>query len=869
MAGFRVVNRPITLPADLGIVERSYNQLEQGHQNTIAAASKYKTVLAQLDLAPEEDAWRQQQIAKVDSALNNNMLYGNAYTAMDDVNKAIGDIESDPGMIGRLRAQKSFKEWNTKLDQANLTEQQRNYYREVNKYHYEDVKDSNGNVIGGTDWKPSDNFVDSVDRSKLMQAALQIVAKDAGGSNQIYYMDANGNFTTDFSQPYDKMPYLNVAGKYEKVTKEKLQAALQTVIANTPGAQASLDQDYKIDMYYHNKDNKGGIDSVTDSKGVLLNKEQYLQKAFDPFFTSATYSHYYSQVSPLAGMSAAAYKAKLAAKKKSGDSLYDALAMSRATTPGVYYLDKYASASGAIAKHKAASDILNNIANSVGVQFDPSNVQGSYQAIVNKYKSQGGVVPKEVYDAYNEYSESLNQYNQLTNGITDKKEKDKIDAITAIENGVDLTSLVNNGNDYAKQYVDFINEAYGTNEELVIPIHGNKTILTNILNSLNTDGSPNGYKEYGVDVRYDQDGNPQIVLPKQYANNLAIVSNAIKSNISSTQPYIRYSNNINRDYITTPYIDDKFLSFVTKVNNFYDNLSKEVDKLAISSESVPIPTELVSNEDLIVTMAQNAVESGEYPEINAATKWAESAVNAVFNSGQGQLLQMMISYNGTPAAPPNPDESAIIRKAALSAAQKIRNNGNGVVSLAYDKNTGKQVIRVMPSYDDWNTPDVARELKAAGVDKDMTDYTMVIDNLTNNEYKYKVLNSPQMKNSNAFYNSVNAGVTQFDIFNNGQLINMGDGSFVYQDGTDLFPTTLTYKEARDIYIKNKLYQDLVYNYAMMTDADGNMSAANLAYFNSIVRNMAETISTDKTESDINFKFNSIIRSIQEDAKALK
>lgn len=861
MAGFRVVNRPMILPADLGIVERSYNQLEQGHQNTIAAASKYKTELAQLDLAPEEDAWRQQQIAKVDSALNNNMLYGNAYTAMDDVNKAIGDIESDPGMIGRLRAQKSFKEWNTKLDQANLTEQQRNYYREVNKYHYEDVKDSNGNVIGGTDWKPSDNFVDSVDRSKLMQAALQIVAKDAGGGNQIYYMDANGNFTTDFSQSYDKMPYLNVAGKYEKVTKEKLQAALQTVIANTPGAQASLDQDYKIDMYYHNKDNKGGIDSVTDSKGVLLNKEQYLQKAFDPFFTSATYSHYYSQVSPLAGMSAAAYKAKLAAKKKSGDSLYDALAMSRATTPGVYYLDKYASASGAIAKHKAASDILNNIANSVGVQFDPSNVQGSYQAIINKYKSQGGVVPKEVYDAYNEYSESLNQYNQLTNGIIDKKEKAKIDAITAIENGVDLTSLVNNGNDYAKQYVNFINEAYGTNDELVIPID-NKTNLTNILNTLSTNGLPNGYKEYGVEVRYDQDGNPQIVLPKQYSNNLAIVSEAISNNVLQYIPRY-YAGMV--DYETKKGAP----AIINKISSFYDNLSKEVDKLAISSESVPIPTELVSNEDLIVTMAQNAVESGEYPEINAATKWAESAVNAVFNSGQGHLLQMMISYNGTPAAPANPDESATIRKAALSAAQKIRNNGKGVVSLSYDKNTGKQVIRVMPSYDDWNTPDVARELKAAGVDKDMTDYTMVIDNLTNNEYKYKVLNSPQMKNSNAFYNSVNAGVTQFDIFNNGQLINMGDGNFAYQDGTDLFPTTLTYKEARDIYTKNKLYQDLVYNYAMMTDADGNMSAANLAYFNSIVRNMAETISTDKTESDINFKFNSIIRSIQEDAKALK
>lgn len=121
-----------------------------------------------------------------------------------------------------------------------------------------------------------------------------------------------------------------------------------------------------------------------------------------------------------------------------------------------------------------------------------------------------------------------------------------------------------------------------------------------------------------------------------------------------------------------PVIDtDPYPYIINRISNFYDNLSKEVDKLAISSQSVPIPTELVSNKDLIITMAQNAVESGKYPEINAATEWAESAVNAVFNSGQGQFLQMMISYNGTPAAPADPDESATIRKAALSAAQKF------------------------------------------------------------------------------------------------------------------------------------------------------------------------------------------------------
>ena len=91
---FTVVYPEYTHPINLDAVERTYRRLEDAHQQTINNLSTSKAAIAALDLNAEEDAWRQEQIARLDNAMSDMYLYGNAYAAADELNKMIGDIAS-------------------------------------------------------------------------------------------------------------------------------------------------------------------------------------------------------------------------------------------------------------------------------------------------------------------------------------------------------------------------------------------------------------------------------------------------------------------------------------------------------------------------------------------------------------------------------------------------------------------------------------------------------------------------------------------------------------------------------------------------------------------------------------------------------
>ena len=165
-------------PIDLNVLARTYNTLEQGHQQAIQTKSQIDAQLAQLDLNEAEDAWRQEQLNKVRNALTENMQYGNAYSSLDDIVGTYGDITSSPGMIGRLRAQQDYKAYMDNLDKrTDLSEDYKNYYRTVNKYNYQDITDKNGNVIGGSKWTPIDK--DSIKHyNGLLKNKVVVVKQD-------------------------------------------------------------------------------------------------------------------------------------------------------------------------------------------------------------------------------------------------------------------------------------------------------------------------------------------------------------------------------------------------------------------------------------------------------------------------------------------------------------------------------------------------------------------------------------------------------------------------------------------------------------------------------------------------------------------
>lgn len=856
--------RQQTNPIDLNTLAKTYNTLEQGHQQAIQTKSQIDAQLAQLDLNEAEDGWRQEQLNKMRTALNENMQYGNAYSAIDDVVRTYGDISSNAGMIGRLRAQKDYKEYLTNLDKRqDLSEDKKNYFREVNQYNYSDVTDKNGNIIGGTKWNPTDHEVTEIPLSELTKQAIQITAKEAGGGNTIYYMGEDGKLTSDYSKSVDGLPYMNKGGKYEKLPKEKLKAALESIILTTPGAQASLDQDYKVANWKQDKlvkanGDKAVVGEVTDEKGIRLTPQQYLEKRLDGFYQSATYSRYYSNIEPLAGMSVQAAKARSITKQSGGGfNLGDFVNASINTTPGAYYINKSSAISSEVSKFKAATETLKGFADRNNIKFDISDVDGSYKRISDTYAANGGIVPKEIYDTYKEYKRSTTAYEQLIPPGAGEDFKKKLQFSTALENGVDLGMI--KGNEYVNDYVTQINKLYGDSNEAKFYLNGDfGQTIKNIPN----------YKDLGLVIKTDGNGLNYLSLSKENANNLYLVAKELDGFVDGTDKNRLTGSDIPLTWSVNNSSSIGYNGAQTKrifhtVNNLYSKTSKSVDDI-INNEFENIPTEAVSQTDVIQTAAVSLVDSGKFSDLNSATKYVQDQLNSNVFNGAGERYNMAIGYEGKPA---NYNNTGAQRNAIMQIVRRVRAKDPELASISYDKNTLKTLINVTLTPTMMKDADIKEYAKTAGING--YNFNLVVDNMFNNESKNAIINSPQFKNNVEFTTAVNAGVKQFNNLDGSTLMTDGNGNYGIMDNGVVKP--IDRNQAINVYKANKTYDDVVYYYNQQyKQYNGDIPTNVLNSMYSTIFNMVKSISpSDVNATDLNslsptgaLKFREIINNIQ-------
>lgn len=293
MKDFNPINRPIQPSQTLEILNNTYNTIEQKHFETIKATSELQSAMAQLDLNEAEDEFRQEKINEIKSTIEDNLISGNAYAALPALIQKVGDINSDPRMIGKLRAQADYKAFQNGIEaRTDLTDRQKEYFKYANPYMYQDKVNDKGQIIGGSKWQPLDQPVANVPLKDILNQGLAWTAKEAGGSNRYRWLDKNDQFTDDPLKSVTGEYYDNRTGKWERLSKEKLQAGVMAAIETMPGAKDSLMQDYKIARWEY--DRNGGVNpDFTDKEGRILTPDEYIKKRIDPFYKAATYYNYY------------------------------------------------------------------------------------------------------------------------------------------------------------------------------------------------------------------------------------------------------------------------------------------------------------------------------------------------------------------------------------------------------------------------------------------------------------------------------------------------------------------------------------------------------------------------------------------------
>lgn len=503
-------------PIDLNVLARTYNTLEQGHQQAIQTKSQIDAQLAQLDLNEAEDAWRQEQLNKVRNALTENMQYGNAYSSLDDIVETYGDITSSPGMIGRLRAQQDYKAYMNNLDKrTDLSEDYKNYYRAVNKYNYQDITDKNGNVIGGSKWTPIDKEVSEIPMNQILNQALQWAAKEQGGGSQTRWLDANGKVTDDITKSVTGEIYSHTKGDWQRLSKAKLAEAVKAVIENTPGAKASLEQDYKIAKWKY--DQNGSNPDITDKNGILLTPEQYLAKRIDPFYNAATFYNQNSNTTY-----GEAWKAQLALSKQAGSG---SITQRKQVIDNLTYkgtpvrIDNFmpAQAQAEITSNRQSiAGLLSKYNPDININLSTANPDDIRTSIMTNITN-----PSDRAYALS-YLNDIIDNQEYINSLKVGKSQDSIDGFDTYNSIISLSDLPSNK--YSYRYSKYVNQIFG-DSSAIRQYFNNDDVYNSFINAIGGEK-----KAASLGVRFGSDGNGYryAELPKDYHKSIYSFGKAVK-----------------------------------------------------------------------------------------------------------------------------------------------------------------------------------------------------------------------------------------------------------------------------------------------------------------------------------------------------
>ncbi len=665
---FNPVFRPVVNPIDLEKLGQAYDTLEQGHLKAIDTASAVEAELAKLDLNEAEDEWRQQQVNKIRSAVTNNSTYGNAYGALDDVIRENGSIMSNPGMIGRLRAQQDYKKYIDNLEKrTDIPEDYKAYFKEQNTYNYKDITDSKGNIIGGSKWNPAVQEVSTVPMSQLLDKALQWAAKESGGGSQTRWLDSQGKVTNDITKSVTGEIYSSATNKWERLSKDKLAAAVAAVIENTPGAKASLDQDYKIAKWKYDKSG-GNNPDITNKDGILLTPEEYLNKRIDPFYKAATY---YNQTSNTTY--GEAWKAQLALARQQaagsgGASNRASYSDILTTTTNPIRIDNFvpSTAQAEISTNKQnIADLLKASNPNLDFNLDGKTSDDIKQLIKDNIKD-----PMEQYRALGNL-EIIDDAQDYLNGLKEGQEPDMAEAFDAYNAIVSMSDLPKD-NKYAKQYSKAVNNIFGSSQAIRQYFTSDDS-FDGFIASI---GGENKAKSLGITFG-SKNGKKYAELPRDYNRSLysfakasregisqntnifGVIWNDLKGTVNSYwgNNVVQVGNNGDEIPVTGRDVQDNILVGSAKSQNrivfgdlidFVDNRLKSKNddllkggKLQVGQQVVTEPTPNAA--ELVFQLQTGAIKSSEFTNQYKVAK--DQAMKAIRNIDLTQTGALRVGDN--------------------------------------------------------------------------------------------------------------------------------------------------------------------------------------------------------------------------------
>lgn len=552
------IQRQQVNPIEVGAFDKAATTLQQGHKEAVKAASDLELAIAKLDLNEKEDAFRAAKLNQIKDTIRANTIYGNSYGALSKIIESQGSILGGADMIGRLKAQAEYKQYQDTLDKRqDISQDVKDRFKEMNPYYYADKIDKKtGEIIGGTKWSPNSTPVEGVDMSKVASMALQLAASEKGGSNKTTWLDADGNPTSDYRKSVTGAVFNVTTQTWEQLSEEKIQQGIRAALGLVKGAKASAKQDYETAVWKYNKNKKAdknyvGDSDIIDEDGHIRSFDQYMDHMFMPMIKAASYRNvtvnsdykdgyekqlaYYkavAQAQQATAAAAAGYGANGDLGSKADPNAGDQGTIDVESNPYPEIVTREASTNQYLLStiKKAAAGKIGWLKD-VDSYFDIMNHYGgagpgtSMNKLMQELHKAGVSINKDTYNTLQNNASAYYTYNQqkrLMNAGLNEDDKKKLSS------GISLnTNHFKKGHNSSEDdVVDLINKLKTNSDKAVITIRPEvATALNNI--------RPNYFQDSGFQVVRQTDGSYTVTVNKNQYESFARVMGDIERTDSS------------------------------------------------------------------------------------------------------------------------------------------------------------------------------------------------------------------------------------------------------------------------------------------------------------------------------------------------
>lgn len=303
------VPQRVPVRSNLEALSQALNKIDERSDKAIQQKSAITNAIGQLKLNAAEDKWKYNYAKRIEQKINDAAQYGDYSRALDVATELAGSATSSPEVIGRIRANEAYEKKKGEVESlansgviSGLTKER---WLAQNKYAYEDIRDENGNIVGGTDWKAGWDPFKKVDMAKLVTLAGQLAApvkRATSSSSQHSVSDeqgvGNGGTSTPASLRSVKTGYSTSSGssyQRETLTKQKIDEVYNKLFALDEDNMNALAQQFddivwKVGQLKEERDNttdpekhkilQNRIDALSDdiydANGQLLEDKEYM-----------------------------------------------------------------------------------------------------------------------------------------------------------------------------------------------------------------------------------------------------------------------------------------------------------------------------------------------------------------------------------------------------------------------------------------------------------------------------------------------------------------------------------------------------------------------------------------------------------------